>query len=109
MNTKEALQALAAGKKLRLSYWHYDCYIYLSDEEGMLNEHNQTRSMKFMPNDEWELYEEPQVPITYQDILHQLEIIIAPVYNNNTQDSFDKINYLITEVKSAITLIEETI
>ena len=58
MTTKEAIQAMLDGKKVRAENWEEGYYVHFSDLAGFLDE---SLALTYItPEYDWEIYEEPK-------------------------------------------------
>ena len=58
MTTKEAIQAMLDGKKVRAENWEEGYYVHFSDHAGFLDE---SLALTYItPEYDWEIYEEPK-------------------------------------------------
>lgn len=62
MTSKEAIEALVLGKKVRYAKWDKNVYVYL-DENNLLVKSENKLQQSYGVYDKWELYEEPKKPI----------------------------------------------
>lgn len=65
MSSKEAIEALMAGKKVRCTEWVKDAYVYYDQESLTVKDNNDNIQMftcfnEYFSNNQWELYEEPK-------------------------------------------------
>ena len=58
MTTKEAIQAMLDGKKVRVKTQDAQEYIYISDDGYIVDENNEL--IGFTNSSNWEIYEEPK-------------------------------------------------
>ena len=62
MTTREAIQAMLDGKKVRAKNWGEGYYVHFSDHAGFLDE--SLALINITPEDDWEIYEEPKLKKT---------------------------------------------
>jgi len=65
MNTKEAVQAMLDGKKVRESHWAKDSFIYFDEEKLIDNNGYGFTNLNMRFSNDWEIYGEPiKHPVT---------------------------------------------
>ena|SRR5436190_9630291 len=74
MNNREALIALAEGKKIRKQWWAEGGYIFLDEKrDTIVDEHrNMLVGNCFDETHDWELYPEPNAPISLEEKVNDL-------------------------------------
>jgi hypothetical protein len=61
MTLKEIYQALIEGKRIRMKAWHPGSYLYLKDDEFVVEDGTKYLvTPNFSTPDLWEIYEEPE-------------------------------------------------
>ena len=64
MTTKEAIQAMLEGKKVRATNWEKEYYIQFSENAGFIDE---SLAVTYVtPEEDWEIYEEPKQTVTVE-------------------------------------------
>ena len=60
MNTREAIQAMLDGKKVRNLRWDKNEYIYFNGTYFLSDTEQEYKAFKHVSIDKWEIYEEPK-------------------------------------------------
>lgn len=73
MTTKEAIQAMLDGKKVRATNWEEGYYIQFSENDGFIDK--SLAMIDVIPEDNWEIYEEqkPVQTVTIEKWLYKYE------------------------------------
>ena len=94
MNTKQAMEALLEGKKVKSTRWNKGQYIVLTSDGSVVDEEENLYKVE---NTTYELYEEPKTAVLYEWLL-QLNngewIIVDSLYTEqNANIQFTKNGY----------------
>ena len=66
MNTKEAIQALIEGHKVRNKTWSSYIYIYFDEDTLFDSNRNKFNTLSMSFSNDWEIYEEPKQTVTVE-------------------------------------------
>ena len=66
MNTKEAIQALIDGNKVRNRMWSSYIYMYFDEDTLFDSNGNKFNTISMSFSDDWEIYEEPKKTVTIE-------------------------------------------
>ena len=106
MNTKEAIQALIEGHKVRNKMWSSPVYMYF-DEDTLFDSNGNKFNTIFMSfSDDWEIYEEPKQTVTIERWLCKYNNYYA-VKSTSDIDTFLKDNIYVEKVKLLDTRVIE--